>query len=117
MWRPRVRGDDLDAGFAAASSAAAPRFLHRHQEAERVILELQVPQHVPVFAHVFLQELEHVPEADDAAWWNGRSGWKGAESDEADDDPRGKRGRAVRQKIGDDLIAVEIRVAEAADDR
>src|SRR5687767_14694128 len=47
-----VFGHDLHAFLTAPSCAAAPRLLERHQKSERRILELQVPQHVPVLAHV-----------------------------------------------------------------
>ena len=77
------RRHDLHALLAAPSRAAAARFLQRHQKSERRILELQVPQHVPVLAHVGLQELQHVAEADDAAGRDRGAGRKRAEGDQA----------------------------------
>ena len=92
--RRRVsRAHDLHAFLPAPSRAAAARFLERHQKAERRILELQVPQHVPVLAHVRLQERQHVPEADDAAGRNGGAGRKRAERDQ----PHGERRRDLRR--------------------
>src|SRR5687767_9320032 len=78
-----VLGHDLDTLLAAPSRAATPGLLQRHQKSERGILELQVPEHVPVLAHVGLQELEDVPETDDAAGGDGGAGREGAEGDEA----------------------------------
>ena len=83
-----ARGHDLDALLAAPPRAAAARFLERHQKSERGIFELQMPQHVPVLAHVALQVVEDVAEGDDPTRWDRRAGRERAEGDEADDDAR-----------------------------
>src|SRR5687768_2463305 len=101
-----VFGHHLYPLLAAPSRTAAPRLFHRHQKSERRILELEMTKHVPMLAHVGLQELQNVSEADDAARGNGGSGRKGAEGDQSHRVRRLNLCGAVLQQVVDDAIGI-----------